>query len=136
MSTKKTPVQVTVEWPSRTKVNTLHKGLEFLGKKLCLEAYKQIAGEVWENDILSKHVQQLFLRDVDRECTALCSLKNPSCPRSPNKGPQPFSIAKFNSELETKAPLFSVFFGLPVFARANEKTQSGDHPCACPPLFC
>ena len=32
---KKTRVQVTVEWPSRTKVNTLHEGLESLGKMLC-----------------------------------------------------------------------------------------------------
>ena len=32
---KKTRVQVAVEWPSRTKVNTLHEGLESLGKMLC-----------------------------------------------------------------------------------------------------
>ena len=107
-SAKKTRVQVTVEWPSRTKVNTLHEGLESLGKMLCRGTYKQIAGAVWKNAILRKHVQQLFLRDVDRECTALCSLKNPSCLRSPNKKDlHSFSIAKFNNELETRAPLFS-----------------------------
>ena len=39
---KKTRVQVTVEWPSQTKVNTLHEGLESLGKMLCRGTYKQI----------------------------------------------------------------------------------------------
>ena len=82
---KKTRVQVTVEWPSRTKVNTLHEGLEWLGKMLCRGTYKQIAGAVWKNPILRKHVQQLYLEEVDRKCTAMCSLKNPSCLRSPSK---------------------------------------------------
>ena len=46
---KKARVHVTVEWPSRTKVNTLHEGLESLGKMLCRGTYKQIAGAVWKN---------------------------------------------------------------------------------------
>ena len=105
---KKTRVQVTVEWPSRTKVNTLHEGLESLGKMLCRGTYKQIAAAVWRNPILRKHVQQLYLQEVDRECTALCSLKNLSCLRSPKKEDLlSFSLKKFNSELESKAPLFS-----------------------------
>ena len=105
---KKTRVQVTVEWPSRTKVNTLHEGLESLGKMLCRGTYKQIAGAVWKNPILRKFIQQLYLEEVDRECTAMCSLKNPSCLRSPSKKDlQSFSFKKFNSELESKAPLFS-----------------------------
>ncbi|KAJ7391509.1 hypothetical protein OS493_018560 [Desmophyllum pertusum] len=104
----KTRVQVTVEWRSKTKHNNLHEGLESLGKMLCRGTYKQIAGAVWRNPILKKHVQQLFLQEVDRECTALCSLKNPSCLRSPKKEDlQSFSFKKFNSELESKAPLFS-----------------------------
>ena len=105
---KKTRVQVTVEWPSRTKVNTLHEGLESLGKMLCRGTYKQIAGAVWKNPILRKYMQQLYLEEVDRECTAMCSLKNPSCLRSPSKKDlQRVSFKKFNSELESKAPLFS-----------------------------
>lgn len=105
---KKTRVLVTVEWPSRTKDNVLHEGLESLGKMLCRGTYKQIAGAVWRNPILKKHVQQLFLQEVDRECTALCSLKNPSCLRSPKKEDlQSFSFKKFTNELESKAPLFS-----------------------------
>ena len=105
---KKTRVQVTVEWPSQTKVNTLHEGLESLEKMLCRGTYKQISGAVWKILILRKHVQQLYLEEVDRECTAMCSLKNPSCLRSPSKKDlQNFSFKKFNSELESKAPLFS-----------------------------
>ena len=49
------------------------------------DTYKQIAGAVWKNPILRKHVQQLYLEEVDRKCTAMCSLKNPSCLRSPSK---------------------------------------------------
>ena len=105
---KKTRVQATVEWPSQTKVNTLHEGLESLGKMLCCGTYKQIAGAVWKNPILRKYMQQLYLEEVDRECTAMCSLKNRSCLRSPSKKDlQSFSFRKFNSELESKAPLFS-----------------------------
>ena len=50
---KKTQVRVTVEWPSQTKVNTLHKGLESLGKMLCRRTYKQIA-------LLYKQIALLF----------------------------------------------------------------------------
>ena len=105
---KKTRVQVTVEWPSRTKVNTLHEGLESLGKMLCRGTYKQIAGAVWKNPILRKYVEQFYLEEVDREYTAMCSLKNSSCLRSPSKKDlQRFSFKKFSTELESKAPLFS-----------------------------
>ena len=99
---------MTVEWASKTKENVLHEGLESLGKMLCRGTYKQIAGAVWRNPILKKHVQQLFLREVDRECTALCSLKNPSCMRSPTKKDlQTFSFKTFSNELESRAPLLS-----------------------------
>ena len=43
----------------------------------CRGTYKQIAGAVWKNAILKKHVQQLFLKEIDPECTALCSQKAP-----------------------------------------------------------
>lgn len=112
---KKTRVQVTVEYPSQTKVNTLHEGLESLGKMLCHGTYKQIARAVWKKPIVRKHMLQLYLEEVDRECTATCSLKNPSCLRSPSKKDlQSFSFKKFNSELESRAPLFSRYCGLQV----------------------
>ena len=53
-------------------------------------------------------MQHLYLEEVDCEYTAMCSLKNPSCLRSPSKKDlQSFSFRKFNSELELKAPSFS-----------------------------
>ena len=105
---KRTTVQVRVEWPSKHKVNNSPESLESLGKMLCRGTYKQIAGAVWKNPILKKHVQQLFLKEVDRECSAMCSVKHPSCLRSPSKKDlQSFSFKKLNAELETKAPLFS-----------------------------
>ena len=128
---KKTRVQVTVEWPSRTKVNTLHEGLESLGKMLCRGTYKQIAAAVWRNPILRKHVQQLYLQEVDRECTALCSLKNPSCFRSPKKEDlQSFSLKKFNSELESKAPLFSAVLWT-ASARKSKREDAFWQPSVC-----
>ena len=84
---KKTTVQVRVDWPSKSKTNILHEGLESLGKMLCCGTYKQIAGAVWKNAILKKHVQQLFLKEIDRKCTALCSQKEASSFRSTSENP-------------------------------------------------
>ena len=127
---KKTRVQVAVEWPSRTKVNTLHEGLESLGKMLCRGTYKQIAGAVWKNPILRKYMQQLYLEEVNHECTAMCSLKNPSCLRSPcRKDLQRFLFKKFNGELESKTPLFSA-----VLWTASVRKSKGDEfwlPSVC-----
>ena len=105
---KKTTVQVRVDWPSKSKTNTLHEGLESIGKMLCRGTYKQIAGAVWKNAILKKQVQPLFLKEIDRECTALCSQKEPSGFRSTSeKDLETLSFKKLDSELENKAPLFS-----------------------------
>ena len=84
---KKTTVQVRVDWPSKSKTNILHEGLESLGKMLCCGNYKQIARAVWKNAILKKHVQQLFLKEIDHECTALCSQKEASSFRSTSENP-------------------------------------------------
>ena len=48
------------------------------------------------------------MQEVDRECTHMCSLKEPSCLRSPTKKDlERFSFEKVNKELETKAPFLS-----------------------------
>ena len=97
-----------VDWPSKSKTNTLHEGLESIEKMLCRGTYKQIAGAVWKNAILKKHVQQLFLKEIDRECTVLCAQKEPSGFRSTSeKDLETLSFKKLDSELENKAPLFS-----------------------------
>ena len=133
---KKTHILVTVEWPSRTKDNVLHEGLESFCKMLCRRTYKQIAGAVWRNPILKKHVQQLFLQEVHHECTTLCSSKNPSCLRSPKKADlQSFSFKKVTNELKTKAPLFSAILWTASVRKLNERMNFGFQQCVCPPQF-
>lgn len=67
---KETVVQVQVDWPSKTKVNILKEGLESLGKMLCRGTYSQIANAVcMETSHLKKHMQQLFLKQIDSECS-------------------------------------------------------------------
>ena len=82
-------------------------------------------------------MQQLYLEEVDRECTAMCSLKNPSCLRSPSKKDlQRFSFKKFNSELESKAPLFSAVLWTASVRKSKETMNSGRHLCVCPRRSC
>lgn len=105
---EKTSVEVIVNWPSKTKVNKLDESLESLGKMLCRGTYKQIAAAVWKSPILKKHCQQLFFKDVDKECRALCSSKTGSCLRSPTKSQiENFSFDTLIKELNTNAPLLS-----------------------------
>ena len=130
---EKTVVQVSIKWPSRpnAKVNNLHDGLASLGKMLCRGTYKQIARAVWKNPILRKHVQQLYLEEVDRECTAMCSLKNPSCLRSPSKEDlKSFSLKKLDKELESKAPLFSAVLWT-ASVRKSKKDDEFWQPSVC-----
>ena len=123
---KKTVVQVKIEWPSKTKVNTLPEGLESLGKMLCRGTYSQIASAVWKNPILKKHVQQLFLKDVDRECTELCSKKSPSCLLSPKaQDVKNFSFKKLEHELESKAPCLSAVLWT---ASLRKSKREGEDP--------
>ena len=53
-------------------------------------------------------MQQLFLKQIDSECSQLCSSKSPSCIRSPKvRDMKNFSFKKFDEELKTKAPQLS-----------------------------
>ena len=131
---KKTTVQVRVDWPTKSKTNTLHEGLASLGKMLCRGTFKQIAGAVWKNAILKKHVQQLFLKEIDPECTALCSLKELSGFRSTSeKNLQTLSIKSWTvSELENKAPLFSSVLWTVSLRKSNRDDQFWQ-PSVCTP---
>ena len=82
---EKTSIEVMVNWPSKTKVNKLDESLESLGNMLCRGTYNQTAAAVWKSPILKMHCQQLFLKDVDKECCTLCSSKSGSCLQSPTK---------------------------------------------------
>lgn len=107
---KSTNVYVKVEWPSKNAERQLSNDLESLGKMLVRGTYKQIANAAWKNASIKKQLQLLMLKDIKRECCDLCSRKNPSCLRSPNKESMlNFSIEKLNKELKERAPLtFSV----------------------------
>ena len=105
---EKTSVEVIVNWPSKTKINKLDESLESLGKMLCRGTYKQIAAAVWKCPILKKHCQELFLKDVDKECRTLCSSKSGSCLRSPTKKQiEEFSFDTLVKELKTNVPSLS-----------------------------
>ena len=72
---KKTGVQVNVEWPSRTKVNNLHEGLESFGKMLCHGTYKQIARSVWKNLILKCYYDEILMSYLSQRIIYTSSLR-------------------------------------------------------------
>ena len=81
------------------------KQLESLGKMLVRGTYKQIANAAWRSPNLKKELQLLVLKDIDKECTSMCSKKEPSCVRSPDKKKLlNFTFEKFNDKLSSKAP--------------------------------
>lgn len=101
-----TSVNVRIEWPSNNMDRKVPEQLESLAKMLIRGTYKQIANAAWRSPILKKELQLLFLKEVDKEGTAMCSKKEPSCVRSPDKKKLlDFTFEKFNEELSTKAPL-------------------------------
>ncbi|CAH3022181.1 unnamed protein product [Porites evermanni] len=51
-----------------------------------------------------KEMMRLVRKEVERECTHLCSKKNPSCLRKTDKGLD-FSMEKLCSEVEDRAPM-------------------------------
>ena len=113
---------VKVEWPSKNAERKLPGDLESLGKLPVRGTYKQIANAAWKNTNIKKQLQLLMFNDINRECSDLCSRKNPSCLRGPNKETMlKFSIEHFNKELKERAPLtFSVL----VAASVNRRSRS------------
>lgn len=103
----KTYVNVKVAWPSKNVEKTLHPDLESLGKMLVRGTFKQIANAAWRSKHIRKHLTVYMLQEIDKECSNLCSRKNPSCLRSPSKQKMlEFSFERENEELEKRAPLF------------------------------
>ena len=76
--------------------------LESLGKMLVRGTYKQIANAAWQSPNLRQELQLIVLKEIDKECTAMCSKKDPSCVRSPDKKKLlNFTFEKFNAELSS-----------------------------------
>ena len=102
-----TSVNVKVRWPSQTRERELQPDLQSLGTMLVRGTYKQIANAVWRNVHLRNHLVFHVLKDIDKECVALCSKKNPSILRSPSKEKMlNFSFEEQRKELEERTPLF------------------------------
>lgn len=80
-------VTIKLQWSCESKIREryLPADLQSLGKMLVRGTYKQIANAAWNNLKLRKQLQILVLKHVDSECISLCSRKQPSCLRSPNK---------------------------------------------------
>ena len=102
-----TSVNVRIEWPSNKMERKVPEQLESLGKMLVRGTYKQIANAAWRSPNLRKELQLLVLKEIDRECTAMCSKKEPSCVRSPDKKKLlNFTFEKFNLELSSRTLFF------------------------------
>lgn len=100
-----TEVKVRIDWPSNHLERKVPEQLQSLGKMLARGTYKQIASAVWRSPILRQEIQLLALKQIEKECTEMCSKKEPSCVRSPDKSKMlNFSFDKFNTELSSRAP--------------------------------
>ena len=75
---KKVEVTMTAKWPSKEERKNLPEDLASLGKTLVRGTYKQIANAVGKNEKMKKEIMQLVKKEVKRECTHLCSKRNPS----------------------------------------------------------
>lgn len=119
---KTTSVTVKVQWPSKDAERKLSADLESLGKMLLPGTYKQIAHAAWRNIQLKKQLQLLMLKQINTECSHLCSKKNPSCLRSPSKeNILKFSMEGLNKELKERAPLT---FATLVAASTNPRSKA------------
>lgn len=116
-------VSVKVKWPSKPdKERKLPESLESLGKMLVRGTYRQIANAAWKNDAIRQELIELMARDVDKECTQLCSKKDPSCLRKTDKESMlSFTMEKVYEELKVKAPLLHCLLAA---ASTNRRSRS------------
>ena len=105
-------VSVKVKWPSKPdKERKLPESLESLRKMLVRGTYKQIANAAWKNDAIRRELIELVAQDVDKECTQLCSKKDPSCLRKTDKESMlSFTMENLYEELKVKAHFFIVYW--------------------------
>lgn len=102
-----TKVTVCIEWPSKKREKMISEELLSLGKMMCRGTLKQIATAAWKCKALRPHFLHEMAKDVNRECTKLCSKKSPSCLRMTDpENFSKFSLPKAHEELKDRAPLF------------------------------
>lgn len=124
-------VSIRVKWPSKDKERKLPEDLESLGKMLARGTYKQISNAVWKNASLKKEITKLLLKDVEKECSQLCSKKNPSCLRKTSKEDMlSFSMETLTVEIKDRAPLlYSLLSAAAVNPKSKAKNPSPQVEC-------
>ena len=109
-------------WPSKSVEKKLPEDFDSLAKMLVRGTYKQIATAAWKNEKLRKEFIQLMEKEINRECTQLCSKKNPSILRMTSKDSiLTFTFEKLSGELSKRAPLFH---SLLVAACSNPRSKA------------
>ena len=104
---KAVDVLIKVKWPLKDAERKFPEDLESLGKMIAPGMYKQIVNAAWQNKSLKKELTELVQKDIEKECSYLCSKKDPSCLRKTSKDDMlSFSMEKLAMEIQERAPLF------------------------------
>ena len=128
-----TLVTIEVQWRSKTMRKILRDDLSFLGKMLCRGTYKQIARAAWRNDKIREHLILLVLHEIDKECSGMCSTRNPSILHKTNKEEIiKFSHVSLEKELSIRAPFFrSILLAASVRRYKEKQSDSFWVPVVC-----
>ena len=119
-ASEKTFVSVKVHWKSKESSKILPEDLEFLGKMLCRGTYTQIARAAWRCRRIREQIVVQFLKDIDRECSNMCSKKDPSMLRRTGKEDiLDFSLNKLDCELKKRTPLARSVLMVACFRNSN-----------------
>lgn len=119
---EKTRVLINVKWPTKDYTRTLPSELDSLAKMLVRGTYKQIANAAWKNASLKRELQLRMMKEIDKECSGLCSKKFPSCLRSPTKEKLlNFSLNLLNDELRERAP---ITYSMLMAASVNKQSKA------------
>ena len=86
----------------------------------------KIANVAWQNTSLKKELTELVQKDIEQECSHLCSKKDPSCLRKTSKDDMLlFSMEKLAVEIQERAPLFhSVLSAAAINFKSKAKNPS------------
>ena len=104
---KAVDVLIRVKWPSKDAERKLPEDFISLGKMLAHRTYKQITNAAWQDKSLKKELTELVQKHIEKECSHLCSKKDPSCLRKTSKDDMLwFSMEKLTMEIQQRALLF------------------------------
>ena len=131
--TQPTIVSVTVQWRSRTSSRTLPHDLQSLGKMLCRGTYLQVARAAWRCAKVRERIILLFLKEINRECKAMCSRKSPSIlPKTGKEDIVNFLLTKLDNELRERTPLLrSVLMAASIRKSSIERSNLYWMPAVC-----